>query len=86
MIETKIIPCSCLNPEHHVLYVKEDKEPCVYIYTQLNVEFPWYKRITLGLRYIFGLRNKFGMYNEVIIDESNYYHLKRIINHIDIFK
>lgn len=65
-----IIPCGCGNIGHHILYVKDPDEPEIYVYVQL-ADQPWYKRLWKGIKYIFGYKCRFGMYDELIVNEDN---------------
>lgn len=77
-METKVIKCSCYSPEHYILvtFNKEEKE--VYFNYFLETQ-KWYKRILIGIKYIFGFRSKFGHFGEIIIDEKNTKVFKKII-------
>lgn len=73
--------CGCGDPAHHLLFTLDDEDPQVWLHYQLLLE-PWYKRVWYGLRYIFGHQSRYGMYGELVINESNIDKFQEIINHV----
>lgn len=82
---TKVLPCPCNHPEHHIIYSMLDDEPEVYLHVQL-INGKWYERVWKGLKYIFGYKCRFGHFDEFILSDENYDHVKAMIAHIDKFK
>lgn len=78
---TGIIPCSCMCPEHNIIYVKDPDEPEVWLHFMLEKQ-SFFKRIKLGIKYIFGYQSRFGMYGEMLITSANVDRLEDIVNHI----
>jgi len=84
-METKIIICGCGDTSHHLIFTPDEEDPEVWLYYQLDLK-PWYKRIFLGFKYIFGFQSKYGMYGELLINETNIDKFEEIIDHIKNFK
>lgn len=65
-----IIPCGCSDVTHHILYVKDPDDPEVYVYLQLYKR-RFFSRLWRGIKYILGVRERYGMYHEFIVNEDN---------------
>ena len=81
-METRVIKCSCYSPEHCILVTFNQEEKEVYFNYFLETQ-KWYKRILIGIKYIFGFRSKFGHFGEIIIDEKNIKVFEKIIKCIN---
>lgn len=74
------LSCDCYNKEHMV-YLAQDNSSEVgsrdqdhgtcYIYTNMNHYLPWYKRVLVGMKYIFGIDNTFVHYTECVTKVSD---------------
>ena len=81
-MEDKIIICECGSAEHQlVLRFDDDKDlgRIVYVETHL-VPLVWYKRLWLGIKYIFGYKCCYGNFEEVILSPK---HVRQIY---DLYK
>ena len=82
--ENKIfIPCGCGNVTHHLIGVLDEDSNDVWLYINLNQVNPWYKRIWYAIKYVFKKTNRFGMYDELILNEDNVIQLQKIVDHIN---
>ena len=79
--DTRIICCGCGSVEHNLIYRPDRDEKEVWLYYSLNKEV-WYKRIWLGIKYIFGFQSKYGMYGEMLVNEANVGEFEKIVKHI----
>jgi hypothetical protein len=67
--EDKIyVECSCGSPEHLLQFDRD--EDFVYIYILLNNE-NFFKRIWLGLKYIFGYKCRYGNFDEILLSKES---------------
>jgi hypothetical protein len=57
------------------------EEPCVYATFHLN-KFPFWKRLKLGIKYIFGYGCKYGNFGEVIIKPTDYPKMQEITDYL----
>lgn len=64
--------CRCYSPEHLLTfrYWKDEHGAELYAYVFLRPE-PFYKRIWLGIKYIFGYTSKYGYFDEFILDPKD---------------
>lgn len=57
--------CECSSAEHQLIVTKDND----YVYFQLHLAMlPWWKRLILGVKYIFGYRSKYGDFDEIIFN------------------
>lgn len=59
--------CACHSPEHLLQFKFFDDDPkmvCAYVFLRPE---PFYKRIWLGIKYIFGYSSKYGYFDEFIL-------------------
>ena len=69
-METKVIKCSCFAPEHSI-QVSFDWE-CQTVYFHYFIENQkWYKRIWIGIKYIFGFKSQYGHFGEIVVGYNN---------------
>jgi hypothetical protein len=71
----KTIYCSCEATEHFLSFIIEDDE--MYIHFFLSEEI-WYKRLWLGIKYIFGYKCKYGHFGEIVLVDKQAQQLKEI--------
>jgi hypothetical protein len=77
------IPCGCGNVTHHLIGVLDEDSNDVWLYINVNQVNPWYKRIWYAIKYVFKKTNRFGMYDELILNENNVVQLQKIVDHIN---
>lgn len=65
-----ILKCDCSSPEHTVFVEMHrwtsDPEPTFYIFTSLS-DMRFFKRLWLGIKYIFGYKCRYGQYQETVV-------------------
>jgi hypothetical protein len=59
---TEYFDCICHSPEHTLRFVLDldTDDPIIYTEIFLNQYRPWYKRIWVAIKYIFGYKCKYG--------------------------
>ena len=86
----KIIVCECGDVAHQLVlswfkpqtpmdYVSDEY---VYLSVHLN-KLPFWKRLKVAIQYLFGKQSKYGAFDEVIIDSSEY---KKFQDMVDFMK
>lgn len=83
MLRKQWIDCNCSAVEHTLrfLYFDDDtdiRDHDLYIDVYL-VKNKWYKRIWLGIKYIFGYQSKYGNFTEIIYDAEKVKELKAFL-------
>lgn len=82
MIKRQYLDCACSTLDHTFAVnvdTSDDHLP-LWIDFHLCMWRPWYKRIWLAIKYIFGYQSKFGHYDTVCLDREQAYKLVDIIN------
>lgn len=84
-MEDKIIICDCASVEHQmVLRFDDDKDLGRMVYVEIHlVNKRWYKRLWIGLKYIFGYKCCYGNFEEMILSPKHarqVYDLYRFLN------
>ena len=74
----RYIECSCQDSQHVTRFSwwrwENDLNDTYWdelcIETQLNLVYPWYKRVWLGIKYIFGYQCKYGHWYEATFQKE----------------
>ena len=74
-IKDEVVICQCNSPNHKIVIRKDEED--IYLYFFLN-DFSFFKRLILGLRYIFKLKNNYGNFEEFILPKD-----KQTINKLE---
>lgn len=84
MRNDEIIICKCASDEHQIVFHwwDEDIGDVVYMEVLLNPEYRWWRRIIEAVKYIFGYRSKYGMFDEFILDKKDIPKLEKIIEYL----
>lgn len=81
-MKTKMFRCDCQTNDHHFLFTEDDEDKYIYLSSHLSPR-PFFERITLAIKYIFGFRSRFGDYSEVILSENEWQELRKCLNEFD---
>lgn len=78
-MKDEIIICECSSAEHQaVLRFDDNKDLGRMVYVEIHlVPLVWYKRLLLGLKYIFGYKCCYGNFEEMILSPK---HARQIYN------
>lgn len=84
-MKTDIIICDCKSTEHQIVINFDDTDnlKMVYLHIHLANHKNFFKRLLIGIKYVFGYKSKYGQWDEFIITKDNYSKLKNITNFID---
>jgi hypothetical protein len=80
--EHRVVVCGCGDTAHHLIFTLDSDEPQVWLHYQLELK-PWYERLLIGIKYIFGYQSKYGTYGELVINETNVENFEKIVEHIN---
>lgn len=72
-MEDKILICDCSSAEHQmVLRYDDDEKLGRMVYVEIHlVPLRWYKRLWIGLKYIFGYKCCYGNFEEMILSPKH---------------
>jgi hypothetical protein len=80
------LPCACGNASHHLIFIKFPEDREVYTYVMIDSHYPWYKRIWLGIKYVFNMGCRYGLYDELLINRNNVHILQSVCDSIYHFE
>ena len=84
-MKKEILDCACYSIEHAYIITFDkdfDNENMVYINPHLTDGGFWH-RLKYAFKYLFGWKSRYGCFDEIIINKTNYQPLKHIINYIE---
>jgi hypothetical protein len=64
------VECGCESTEHTLRFTYNEEDNEVYTEVQLSRWHPWYRRVWLALKYVFGYQCKYGHWDCTIINKS----------------
>lgn len=81
-LEELHIKCQCWNKDHTFVITRYTEDPCDYYFIDRCPSYfyslcvhltphPFFTRIKNAIRYIFGYRNKYGDFDEVMFTEDD---------------
>lgn len=84
MNQEEILICKCHSPEHQIIFrrIDDDDDKEVYMEILLNPEWKWWKRVREAVKYIFGHKSDYGMFDEVILKREDADKLQNIVNYL----
>ena len=74
----KVFWCDCGDMGHSVCFDK-DEDGFVSVYYQMNHFRPWYKRLVLGVKYIFGINTFDYHYLDIVLSKKEATELKEYL-------
>jgi hypothetical protein len=64
--------CHCYSPEHLLTFYHDNDDDLNLIFANVFLlPQPWYKRIWLGLKYIFGYQCRYGHFGEFVLNPED---------------
>jgi len=87
-METQYLECSCTSARHMLRFILDDGSsddcPEIYVEFQLNRPRSFWRRIWIGITYIFGYRCRFNHWDEVLLLKDQVVKLRSICdNHLE---
>lgn len=77
------IDCACNTPEHSIRFMYDPEDDWPQIYVHYFLETPkWYKRIWIGIKYIFGYKCRYGHFGESILYSKE---VEELNDYLDLF-
>jgi hypothetical protein len=64
------VECACTSSEHTLRFVVDEEDNEIYTDVQLARWHPWYMRVWLAIKYVFGYQCKYGHWDCTIIQEE----------------
>ena len=73
--------CQCMSPEHLVKFHLDLEDGDLCLDFHLANWLPWYKRIWVAIKYIFGYTSKYGHFDELIFKDQDVDKLIELLVH-----
>jgi len=83
---THYFECSCGSSEHTIRFILDKDENELYTEIYLNQWRPLWKRILVGIKYIFGYKCKYGEWDCWILNQDDVLRLKNMLDEFLIKK
>lgn len=78
-MEDEILICACSSDEHQIILHKD--EDCKMVYCSIHlVNLPFFKRLVMAIKYIFGYKCMYGNFEEFILNKCHINKLENLIN------
>ena len=68
---TQHFDCRCGSVEHTIRFNLDKEEREMYVDVYLNRGDSFWRRVYLGVRYIFGAKSQYGEWGSWVLDESD---------------
>lgn len=81
MENTTLLICECSSAEHQLIIRVDEEEKEAYCSIHL-AKMPFFERLVLGIKYIFGYSCKYGHFEEVVLNDKHASELQKIVDQI----
>ena len=72
--------CQCHSNEHTVKFSIDEEDGTIYTSIFLNTFYPWYYRIWIAIKYIFGYKSRFGHWDCFLLKQEDHPRLLRLMS------
>lgn len=73
--------CQCQTPEHTIRFEYDPEDEELYVSVSLICNQTFFRRVIDGVRYIFGYRSRYGMFDCTLLCEEDLDRLEDLIRH-----
>lgn len=80
--KTSLVLCDCGSAEHQLIIHHDLEDKLVFVHFHLNKR-PFWRRVILGIKYIFGYRSRYGHFDEIVLNST---HAEQFQNLVDTLK
>jgi hypothetical protein len=81
-MERKIFVCECHSLEHQVTFWYDEEEDSLFTEVHLITHKNFFKRVLVGIKYMFGYKSRFGQWDEFMFKPEDVIKLKEYVNKI----
>lgn len=84
--EETIFICECFSPEHQIVFetqkdiIQDVGEFDTVVMSIHLVKKSFWRRIKVGIKYIFGYKCKYGSFDEVLLQPDDYSKMQKIVD------
>jgi hypothetical protein len=78
--------CACFSDEHTLKFTldKDEEDPEIYTTVFLRHWNPWYRRVWIAIKYVFGYKCKYGHFDCFIMQPDDAKRLKGILEEFEV--
>jgi hypothetical protein len=69
--DRKVFVCNCSTLEHQIAIWYDDEDETLYFEPHLNDSLGFWFRLVTAVKYIFGVKSKFGAWDEVVLNRQD---------------
>lgn len=66
-----VLICACNSTEHQIVLHLDQEDKVIYCHIHLTSYQSFFKRLWVGIKYIFGYKCKYGHWDEFIINHEH---------------
>lgn len=77
-IDFKYLECACYSPCHTLRIWADDEDELVMVEVHLT-QLPWYERLWVAVKYVFGTTNKLHSFEETMLNKEQQKILKELL-------
>lgn len=70
-LKTEFFECQCSSDEHTLKFTVDEEDGTIYTNTFINDWYPWYYKIWLAIKYVFGYKSKYGHFDSFQMREED---------------
>jgi len=78
--------CQCSDFNHTIRFNLDEDDGDIWLETRLNAYEPWWKRIWIGIKYVFGRPPVYGHYDCTLLRAEDYDTLMRMFSRSSVIK
>lgn len=78
----EILVCACSSLEHQVIIRGYSDGDELYVNIHLNSSDNIFKRIWIGIRFIFGYKSRFGEWDEFVLTKEHLPKLEKVVSQL----
>lgn len=64
--------CQCHSDEHTVKFTIDEEDGTIYTSIFLNTFYPWYYKIWVAIKYVFGYKSRFGHWDCFLLKQEDH--------------
>jgi len=76
---TQFFECQCLSNEHTIKFSLDEEDGTIYTSVYLNSWYPWYYKIWIALKYMFGYTSRLGHWDCSLLKTEDHPRLLALI-------
>lgn len=76
--------CSCYSPEHTMHWFVDPESGEIHTEIFLNTPDIWWKRVWVGIKYIFGYKSRYGHWDSFLLRHEDHDRVRKMLAHAEV--